>query len=92
MPDTEDLKQKVELDTSGPAMDVDVPESFEENFSLKVSNNAFRKPIKSFLCSGLMAPIGLFGSPDNLHASMYISSRVSDSRTNADCSCFIKKG
>ena len=31
MPDTEDLKQKVELDTSGPAMDVDVPESVEEN-------------------------------------------------------------
>ena len=23
MPDTDDLKQKVELDTSGPAMDVD---------------------------------------------------------------------
>ena len=31
MPDTEDLKQKVELDTSGPAMDVDVPETAEEN-------------------------------------------------------------
>ena len=31
MPDTDDLKQKVELDTSGPAMDVDVPESVEEN-------------------------------------------------------------
>ncbi len=31
MPDTEDLKQKVELDTSGPAMDVDVPETVEEN-------------------------------------------------------------
>ena len=31
MPDTDDLKQKVELDTSGPAMDVDVPETAEEN-------------------------------------------------------------
>ena len=31
MPDTDDLKQKVELDTSGPAMDVDVPEAAEEN-------------------------------------------------------------
>ena len=31
MPDTEDLKQKVELDTSGPAMDVDVPETAEES-------------------------------------------------------------
>ena len=31
MPDTDDLKQKVELDTSGPAMDVDVPETVEEN-------------------------------------------------------------
>ena len=31
MPDTNDLKQKVELDTSGPAMDVDVPETAEEN-------------------------------------------------------------
>ena len=31
MPDTDDLKQKVELDTSGPAMDVDVPETTEEN-------------------------------------------------------------
>ena len=31
MPDIEDLKQKVELDTSGPAMDVDVPETAEEN-------------------------------------------------------------
>jgi hypothetical protein len=31
MPDKEDLKQKVELDTSGPAMDVDVPETAEEN-------------------------------------------------------------
>ena len=31
MPDTEDLKQKVELDTSGPAMDVDVPETKEED-------------------------------------------------------------
>ena len=27
MPDTDDLKQKVDLDTSGPAMDVDVPET-----------------------------------------------------------------
>ena len=31
MPDKEDLKQKVELDTSGPAMDVDVPEPKEED-------------------------------------------------------------
>ena len=26
MPDTDDLKKTVDLDTSGPAMDVDVPE------------------------------------------------------------------
>ena len=31
MPDTNDLKEKVELDTSGPAMDVDVPETKEED-------------------------------------------------------------
>ena len=31
MPDTDDLKKTVELDTSGPAMDVDVPETKEEN-------------------------------------------------------------
>ena len=27
MPDTEEVKKTVELDTSGPAMDVDVPET-----------------------------------------------------------------
>ena len=31
MPDTEDLKKTVELDTSGPAMDVEIPETKEEN-------------------------------------------------------------
>ena len=31
MPDTEDLKKTVDLDTSGPAMDVDVPETKEED-------------------------------------------------------------
>ena len=31
MPDTDDLKKTVDLDTSGPAMDVDVPETAEEN-------------------------------------------------------------
>ncbi len=30
MPDTDDLKKTVDLDTSGPAMDVDVPETKEE--------------------------------------------------------------
>ena len=30
MPDTDDLKKTVDLDTSGPAMDVDVPETQEE--------------------------------------------------------------
>ena len=30
MPDTNDLKETVDLDTSGPAMDVDVPETKEE--------------------------------------------------------------
>ena len=30
MPDTDDLKKTVDLDTSGPAMDVDVPEVKEE--------------------------------------------------------------
>ena len=30
MPDTEEVKKTVELDTSGPAMDVDVPETKEE--------------------------------------------------------------
>ena len=31
MPDTDDLKKTVDLDTSGPAMDVDVPETKEED-------------------------------------------------------------
>ena len=31
MPDTDDLKKTVDLDTSGPAMDVDVPEPKEED-------------------------------------------------------------
>ena len=31
MPDTEEVKKTVELDTSGPAMDVDVPETKEED-------------------------------------------------------------
>ena len=31
MPDTDDLKKTVDLDTSGPAMDVDVPETQEED-------------------------------------------------------------
>ena len=31
MPDTDDLKKTVDLDTSGPAMDVDVPEQKEED-------------------------------------------------------------
>ena len=31
MPDTNDLKETVDLDTSGPAMDVDVPETKEED-------------------------------------------------------------
>jgi hypothetical protein len=30
MPDTDDLKKTVDLDTSGPAMDVDVPETQQE--------------------------------------------------------------
>ena len=31
MPDTEEVKKTVDLDTSGPAMDVDIPEKLEEN-------------------------------------------------------------
>ena len=31
MSDTDDLKKTVDLDTSGPAMDVDVPETKEED-------------------------------------------------------------
>jgi len=31
MPDTEDVKKTVDLDTSGPAMDVDIPEKLDEN-------------------------------------------------------------
>ena len=31
MPDTDDLKKTVDLDTSGPAMDVDVPEENQED-------------------------------------------------------------
>ena len=30
MPDTEEVKKTVDLDTSGPAMDVDIPESKDE--------------------------------------------------------------
>ena len=31
MPDTEEAKKTVDLDTSGPAMDVDIPEKLDEN-------------------------------------------------------------
>ena len=31
MPDTEEVKKTVDLDTSGPAMDVDIPEKMDEN-------------------------------------------------------------
>ena len=31
MPDTEEVKKTVDLDTSGPAMDVDIPEKLDEN-------------------------------------------------------------
>ncbi len=34
MPDTEEVKKTVDLDTSGPAMDVDIPEKLEENTAI----------------------------------------------------------